>query len=87
MIRGGGEYTQNGFRVRRDAMGSNRIQAVVLHTAPHPDMAALSEEIDRVFARHIRRCLEESPLTADQKKLILDELSARLHKREPSSEK
>ena len=61
-------------------MGDNTIPAVVIHTAPHPDMAALSEEINRLFARHIRRCLEESLLTADQKKLVLDELSARLHK-------
>ena len=68
-------------------MGSNRIQAVVVHTASHPDMAALSEEINRVFARHIRRCLEENLLTVDQKKLVLDELSARLHKQGQSSEK
>ena len=68
-------------------MGSSKIQAVVIHTAPHPDMAVLSEEIDRVFARHIRRCLEESRLTADQKKLVLDGLSVRLHKQELPSEK
>ena len=68
-------------------MGSSKIQAVVIHTAPHPDMAVLSEEIDRVFARHIRRCLEESLLTADQKKLVLDGLSVQLHKQELPSEK
>ena len=67
-------------------MGSNRIQAVVVHAVPHPDMAALSDEINRVFARHVRRCLEESPLSVNQKKLVLDELSARLHKQEQSSE-
>ena len=68
-------------------MGHNRIQAVVIHTVPHPDMAVLSEEINRVFARHIRRCLAESMLTADQKKLVLDGLSVRLHKQGQSSEK
>lgn len=68
-------------------MGSNRIHAVVIHTVPHPDMAVLSEEINRVFARHIRRCLEESPLSVDQKKLVLDKLSAQLHKQGQSSEK
>ena len=61
-------------------MGGDRIQAVVIHTAPHPDMAALSEEINRIFARHIRRCLEEQPLTSEQKKQVIDGLSARLRK-------
>lgn len=68
-------------------MGTNRIQAVVIHTVPHPDMAALSEEPNRIFARHIRRCLEKRPLSVDQKKLVLDELSTRLHKLEQSSDK
>lgn len=68
-------------------MGTNRIQAVVIHTVPHPDMAALSEEINRAFARHIRRCLEERPLSVDQKKLVLDGISAQLHKQGRSSEK
>ena len=68
-------------------MGTNRIQAVVIHTVHHPDMAALSEETNRIFARYIRRCLEESLLTIDQKKMVLDELSTRLHKLEQSSDK
>lgn len=89
MIFGGGEYAGKRKRFSRKEgkpVGKERIPAVEVHISQHPDMAALSEEIDRVFVRYIRRCLEESPLTAGQRRQVLDGLSARLCEPEPPEE-
>lgn len=63
-------------------MGKDKIRAVVIHTVPHPDRDALREEINLVYARHIRRCLDESLMNTEQKKQMLNELINRLHTRE-----
>ena len=60
-------------------MGKNKIRAAVIHTVPHPDRDGLRDEVNRVYARHIRSCLDESPMDAGQRKLALDELIAQVH--------
>ena len=60
-------------------MGKDKIRAVVIHTVPHPDRDALREEINLVYARHIRSRLDESPLSPERKKQVLNELIARIH--------
>ena len=59
-------------------MGKNKIQAVAVHMIPHPYRDALRDEIDRVYARHIRGWLEESSMGAEERKQTLNELIARL---------
>ena len=59
-------------------MGKDKIKAAVIHTVSHPDRDALRDEINRVHARHIRRCLDESGMDAEGRKQALDELIARL---------
>lgn len=60
-------------------MGKDKIRAVAVHTVPHPDRGALREEINLVYARHIRSRLDESPLSPGRKKQALDDLIARIH--------
>ena len=63
-------------------MGKDKIRAVVIHTVPHPDRDALREEINLVYARHIRSRLDENSMNTEQKKQMLNELINRLHTRE-----
>ena len=67
-------------------MGQDKIQAAVVHMVPHPDRNALRDEVNWVYARHIRRCLEESPMSTERKKQVLNELIARLQKQNNSLE-
>lgn len=60
-------------------MRKNKPPAVVIHMAPPPPGITISDEIDRAYARSIRRCLTESGLTPEQKSAVLDELIRRLH--------
>lgn len=60
-------------------MGKNKIRAAVVHTVPCPDRDALRDEINSVYARHIRSCLDGSSMSPERKKQALNELIARIH--------
>lgn len=55
-------------------MGQNRAQKVVVHGTPEGSC----EGVDRVYARYVRRRLEESGLNTRQKLEALDRVIARL---------
>ena len=67
-------------------MGRDKIKAAAVCLVPHPDRDALQDEIDRVYAHHIRRCLTEAPMGAERRKQVLDALIARLQKQNNSFE-
>lgn len=60
-------------------MRKNKPPAVVIHMVPPPPDSVIADEINRVYARSIRRCLLEGSLTPEQKNAVLDELIRRLH--------
>ena len=47
---------------------------IVFHPVPDPDSASRSGEIDRIYARSIRRRLDESGMTPQQKAAAVDAL-------------
>ena len=51
---------------------------IVFYPVPDPDSASRSGEIDRIYARSIRRRLDESGMTPRQKAAAVDALIGRL---------
>ncbi len=55
--------------------------AVVFHTVPDPVGTSRAGEIDQIYARSIRRRLDESGMTSNQKAAAIDALINRLKAR------
>ena len=54
---------------------------IVLHAVPDPAGASRAGEIDQIYARSIRRQLDESGMAPDQKAAAIDALICRLRER------
>ena len=54
---------------------------VVFHTVPDPVGTSRAGEIDQIYARSIRRRLDESGMTSNQKAAAIDALISRLRAR------